>query len=63
MIKDKVASYERYLILEVLKGNKFNKTETAKTMGISRECLRKKLLVYIKPMEPTKIIEKEVPLC
>jgi Nif-specific regulatory protein len=42
-LKDRVALIERQLILAEIKRHKGNKTKAAKSMGISREALRKKM--------------------
>ena len=44
-LKDRVALVERQMILAEIKRNKGNKSKAAKEMGISREALRKKLLL------------------
>ncbi len=43
-LKDRVCLVEREMILAEIKRHKGNKSKAAKTMGISREALRKKLL-------------------
>ena len=42
-LKDRVILVERELILNEIKRHKGNKSQAAKTMGISREALRKKM--------------------
>lgn len=44
-LKDRVALVERQMILAEIKRNNGNKSKAAKEMGISREALRKKLLI------------------
>ena len=44
-LKDRVALVEREMINAEIKRNKGNKSKAAKAMGISREALRKKLLI------------------
>lgn len=44
-LKDRVALVEREMIHAEIKRNKGNKSKAAKAMGISREALRKKLLI------------------
>ncbi|MBC77538.1 MAG: hypothetical protein CME64_16155 [Halobacteriovoraceae bacterium] len=44
-LKDRVALVEREMIYAEIKRNKGNKSKAAKAMGISREALRKKLLI------------------
>lgn len=44
-LKDRVALVEREMIMAEIKRNKGNKSKAAKEMGISREALRKKLLI------------------
>ena len=44
-LKDRLALVERQMILAEIKRNKGNKSKAAKEMGISREALRKKLLL------------------
>ena len=43
-LKDRVSLIEREMILNEIKRMGGNKSQAAKTMGISREALRKKLL-------------------
>ena len=47
-LKDRVAIIEREMILAEIKRNNGNKSKAAKSMGISREALRKKLLISSK---------------
>jgi Nif-specific regulatory protein len=44
-LKDRIAIVEREMILSEIKRNNGNKSKAAKEMGISREALRKKLLI------------------
>lgn len=44
-LKDRVALVEREMILDEIKRHNGNKTKASKEMGISREALRKKLLI------------------
>lgn len=50
-LKDRVALIEREMILAEIKRNKGNKSKAAKQMGISREALRKKLILSDKVIE------------
>ncbi|MBG60887.1 MAG: hypothetical protein CMJ16_10550 [Peredibacter sp.] len=50
-LKDRVALVEREMIYAEIKRNKGNKSKAAKAMGISREALRKKLLISDKVYE------------
>jgi len=50
-LKDRVALAEREMILQEIKRNNGNKSKAAKEMGISREALRKKLLISDKILE------------
>jgi len=50
-LKDRVAIVEREMILAEIKRNNGNKSKAAKSMGISREALRKKLLISSKIMD------------
>jgi Nif-specific regulatory protein len=42
-LKDRVEQVERFIVLEVLREHDNNKTNAAKTLGITREGLHKKL--------------------
>jgi Nif-specific regulatory protein len=42
-LRDMMDSVEKYLLLEALRDHKQNKTNAAKTLGITREGLHKKL--------------------
>jgi len=44
-LKDRVALVEREMILQEIKRCNGNKSKAAKEMGISREALRKKLII------------------
>lgn len=50
-LKDRVALVEREMIMAEIKRNKGNKSKAAKEMGISREALRKKLLISDQVLE------------
>lgn len=62
-LKDRLALVEREMILAEIKRNNGNKSKAAKEMGISREALRKKLLisdeVYARHHGSTEIEEDE----
>ena len=45
LLKDRIAIVEREMILMEIKRNNDNKSKAAKEMGISREALRKKLII------------------
>ncbi|MDD0853211.1 sigma 54-interacting transcriptional regulator [Halobacteriovorax sp. GB3] len=50
-LKDRIALVEREMILAEIKRNNGNKSKAAKEMGISREALRKKLLMSNKVLD------------
>lgn len=58
-LKDRLALVEREMILAEIKRNKGNKSKAAKEMGISREALRKKLLLSEKVFEDLSNVESE----
>ena len=58
-LKDRVAIIEREMILAEIKRLNGNKSQAAKTMGISREALRKKLLLSRDVLESMKIVDKK----
>lgn len=58
-LKDRLALVEREMILAEIKRNKGNKSKAAKEMGISREALRKKLLISEKVFEDLNCIDPE----
>jgi two-component system response regulator HydG len=62
-LKDRVALVEREMILAEIKRHKGNKSRAAQTMGISREALRKKMLISDEIVEglknPAKPIEEK----
>ena len=45
-LKEKMTAVEKYIIYEALREHGGNKTSTAKTLGITREGLHKKLRQY-----------------
>lgn len=53
-LKDRIALVEREMIYAEIKRNKGNKSKAAKAMGISREALRKKLLISDKVYKELK---------
>jgi len=53
-LKDRLALVERELILAEVKRNNGNKSQAAKVMGISREALRKKLMMSDQILEELK---------
>lgn len=53
-LKDRVALVEREMILSEIKRHKGNKSRAAQTMGISREALRKKMLISDEIVEGLK---------
>lgn len=53
-LKDRLALVEREMIHAEIRRNKGNKSKAAKAMGISREALRKKLLISDKVLENLK---------
>ena len=68
-LKDRIALVEREMIISEIKRNNGNKSKAAKEMGISREALRKKLLISDEVVENLKkefgrpekdLLEKEV---
>ncbi len=61
-LKDRLAIVEREMILSEIKRNNGNKSKAAKEMGISREALRKKLLMsksVIETIDGVNIVEVE----
>jgi two-component system, NtrC family, response regulator HydG len=58
-LKDRVALVEREMILSEIKRHKGNKSKAATTMGISREALRKKMLITDEIIENLKHPEKK----
>lgn len=54
-LKDRIAIVEREMILNEIKRNNGNKSKAAKEMGISREALRKKLLMSQQVLDTLKI--------
>jgi len=61
-LKDRVALVEREMILAEIKRNKGNKSKAATAMGISREALRKKMLMSDDILENLKNPGKVAPL-
>jgi Nif-specific regulatory protein len=65
-LKDRVALVEREMILAEIKRHKGNKSKAATTMGISREALRKKMLMSDEIIEglknPVKAPAASIPL-
>jgi Nif-specific regulatory protein len=59
-LKDRVALVEREMILAEIKRHKGNKSRAADTMGISREALRKKMLMSDEIIEALKNPPKPV---
>lgn len=59
-LKDRVALVEREMILAEIKRHKGNKSRAAQTMGISREALRKKMLMSDEIIEMLKNPPKHV---
>ena len=59
-LKDRVALVEREMILAEIKRHKGNKSRAADTMGISREALRKKMLMSDEIIEALKNLPKPV---
>lgn len=59
-LKERVALVEREMILAEIRRNKGNKSKAAKEMGISREALRKKLLLSDKVIENINSSEDSV---
>lgn len=57
-LKDRVALVEREMILAEIKRHKGNKSKAATSMGISREALRKKMLMSDEIVEALKTTEK-----
>jgi len=57
-LKDRVALVERELILAEIKRHKGNKSKAATAMGISREALRKKMLISDEIIENLKNQDK-----
>lgn len=57
-LKDRVALVEREMILAEIKRHKGNKSKAASTMGISREALRKKMLMSDEILDGLKNPEK-----
>lgn len=57
-LKDRVALVEREMILAEIKRHKGNKSKAATSMGISREALRKKMLMSDEIVEALKATEK-----
>lgn len=57
-LKDRVALVEREMILAEIKRHKGNKSKAATSMGISREALRKKMLMSDEILETLKAPEK-----
>jgi Nif-specific regulatory protein len=53
-LKDRVALVEREMILAEIKRHKGNKSKAATAMGISREALRKKMLMSDEIIEQLK---------
>lgn len=53
-LKERMTLVEREMILSEIRRNKGNKSKAAKEMGISREALRKKLLISDKILEQLK---------
>jgi Nif-specific regulatory protein len=53
-LKDRVALVEREMILSEIKRHKGNKSRAAQSMGISREALRKKMLMTDEIIEAIK---------
>lgn len=60
ILKDRVALVEREMILAEIKRHKGNKSKAAISMGISREALRKKLIMSDEVIEALKNPTKEV---
>jgi Nif-specific regulatory protein len=59
-LKDRVALVEREMILSEIKRHKGNKSKAATSMGISREALRKKMLMSDEILEQLKAGKKPV---
>jgi two-component system response regulator HydG len=53
-LKDRVALVEREMILAEIKRHRGNKSKAATSMGISREALRKKMLMSDEILEQIK---------
>ncbi len=58
-LKDRVALVEREMILAEIKRHKGNKSKAAIAMGISREALRKKMLISDEIIEQLKVPEAQ----
>ena len=61
-LKDRVALVEREMILAEIKRHKGNKSKAATAMGISREALRKKMLMSDEIIETLKIGKTSAPV-
>jgi Nif-specific regulatory protein len=64
-LKDRVALVEREMILSEIKRHKGNKSKAATSMGISREALRKKMLMsdeIIEELKKPKTDQKPAPV-
>jgi Nif-specific regulatory protein len=59
-LKDRLSLIERELILSEIKRNNGNKSQAAKVMGISREALRKKLMMSDQILEELKLKNSNV---
>lgn len=58
-LKKRVILVEREMILEELKRNCGNKSKTAKEMGISREALRKKMMLSSKVLDEIEVLKSK----
>lgn len=56
-LKERIALVEREMILAEIKRNKGNKSKAAKAMGISREALRKKLIISDQVLSDLESVE------
>jgi Nif-specific regulatory protein len=59
-LKDRVALVEREMILSEIKRHKGNKSRAAQSMGISREALRKKMLISDEIIESLKTDQSQI---
>ena len=57
-LKDRLALVEREMIISEIKRHRGNKSQAAEAMGISREALRKKMLISDEIIQELKLIEK-----
>lgn len=58
-LKDRLSLVEREMIISEIKRHRGNKSQAAEAMGISREALRKKMLISDEIIQELKLIEKQ----